>query len=94
MPFRAVIRFSLNGDKGQCTTAVSNKLKQEGFEKIGTAAWELVGPDAATICGAIKNVLDIAHLPSSVTSAPAGVEMDHFWLYFENRNEPAGDKVK
>ncbi len=75
---RAIVRFSLDGDYGSRATNKARKvLEDAGFDKIGTASYEVDGPSQEDIIAALDATLQI------LRSLPGGATLDHLWVYLD-----------
>ena len=76
---RAIIRYSMNGEKSNETgNAVGKILKDAYFVKAGrTACYEADGVSAVEAVKAIKRALDLLATP------PGGGRPDHVWVYVD-----------
>jgi hypothetical protein len=78
---RAIIRFSLDG-VGASTVGTraeaKSALEQVGFESIGTSSYEADNPNQTVLVDGLRQALDIFE------HAPAGVSLDHLWIYLDS----------
>lgn len=78
---RAIIRYSFNGPTEQSSpkrTAVRNMLRDAGFQRLGTASFEIRGADLADVVDQLQRVLvEIRSLPEG------GCGLDPLWIYVD-----------
>jgi hypothetical protein len=78
---RAIVRYSFDGGAKGARTKVRKALRAAGFQEVGTASFELRDAPCADIVEALHEVLDIVKDP------PAGVRIDHLWIYLDEPHE-------
>lgn len=79
---RTIIRYSLDSDASNATgNQIRTDLQAVGFEKIGTASFEVwdIDQDAAL------NALD--ELFQTLKNPPGGGKLDHLWIYFDEPDD-------
>ncbi len=76
---RAIIRWSVNGERSNQTgNEVVGRLQQAGFERVGTASYEVDGAPMRHLVAALRDALDVLERPIG------GGRLDHLWVYVDN----------
>lgn len=78
---RAIVRYSFDGGAKGARTKVRNALRSAGFEEVGTASFEVRDAPCADVVEALHEILDIVKEP------PAGVRIDHLWIYLDEPDD-------
>lgn len=80
MAYRAIIRFSFDGDNGsKLRNPIVTKLETLGFYRIGTATWNhdaLPAPDVPKFASIVNEIM-------AVSSKNPSVKLDHIWSYVD-----------
>lgn len=84
MPWRAIIRFSLNDDRGSVIrNSLAGMLEAHGFRRRSTGTWEaaeeadLPESDVATVLRLLADQL------SSGSEQNPDAHLDHLWVYVD-----------
>jgi histidyl-tRNA synthetase len=81
--YRAIIRFSLDGDSASRETLTNNtrkSLEAIGFKKIGTGSYEntnLNATDVGTFLDVVKQIANCHGIGGGLNS------VDHLWFYLD-----------
>lgn len=78
---RAIIRLSMNNDKGGLRTEARKMLRKAGFEDRGTAVWEASDQSVDDLLQAVERATQILRREPS---KPGEGTLDHLWIYVDN----------
>lgn len=86
MQYRAILRFSLDGDTGSAyRNPIAQRLKDLGFDNIGTGSWNCDHLDAADL----ESFANIVHDIMAVgTKTDGKTQLDHVWSYVDIPKPP------
>ena len=90
------VRFSLNGDDGALLSRLRGLLVRQGFERVGTSAYEKRGVRQADTGAVLSRFWRILENPAAAfphVTFKSGVHIDHVWTHvFVANPDPANEE--
>ncbi|MFL6239297.1 MAG: hypothetical protein ACJ735_07415 [Actinomycetes bacterium] len=75
---RAIVRWSVNGEKSNQTGNEVTELLSVFGTKLGTGAWEVDGLELRPLFELLRRVMD------KLANPPGGGSLDHVWIYADS----------